>query len=60
MDVREFYVLVHDECGPVEIFSTHRDAIRALHEVLRDEPDWGADLRVERFSVVGGEAAEPK
>ena len=48
----DLYSLVHRDTGPVETYLTAREAIEAMQEVLRDEPDRWADVWVEPFDFV--------
>jgi hypothetical protein len=41
---------VHQEFGPIQTFLTREEAERELADVLCDEPDWAAKLRVKPFS----------
>jgi hypothetical protein len=48
--------LVHRDYGPVSTFTTREDAEQELDDVLRDEPTWADDLRIEpSVLVVEGE-----
>lgn len=54
----EFYVLVQVEDGPLETFFTRAEAIAAMIELLRGEPDLSDELYVERFRLVVAEPSE--
>ena len=49
---------MHRDLGPLDTFSTRPEAILAMLDVLRDEPDWGDELWVELFSLVVAEPSE--
>lgn len=48
----DLYSLVHEEAGPVSTFTTMAEAVRELHAVLADEPDWIRRLWTEPFELV--------
>lgn len=48
----DLYTLVHWDFGPVSTFTTLEDAERELAAVLRDEPEWEAELSIESFELV--------
>ena len=50
--VPDLYALVHREAGPVKTYLNIYDAMKAMQEVLRDEPDWWQDVWAEPFHFV--------
>ena len=49
MDV--LYAVMHRTAGPLATSATPSDAARELVRIVRDEPDWLDDLRLERIDI---------